>query len=204
MIAINVSLTDNGASAALNTIISSLTGPESKGLSEAGGIGARNAAIKYHRAFDQAGGWKGRRYLGPGPSEGTSFGSQVASGWMLQSATETGATISNDAPFYSHKVTGGTIRPARAKHLTIPMIREAKGLRAAVYQRTTGKKLFKVKGKKALFEKLEGGKGIRAVYALVESVTQRPWTGAVPPEDVIGSAYVETYREALIRKIEKA
>lgn len=221
MIAISVNLADGGASAALASVISSLTGPQALELSEQAGIGARNAAIKYHREFDQAGGWKGKRYLGNINSDGTSFGSLVASGWLLQSFSATGATISNDAPFYAHKVEGGTIRPIKAKSLTIPMIPEAKGIRASVYSQNTGNKLFTIKGGKALFERIDSlttgsrgrrnqpgtsqikTSGIRAVYALVSSITQGPWSGAVPPEDVIGGAYVETYRDGLIGFIEK-
>ena len=142
MISINVNVSD-GVSPMLQKIIGALTGQQASDLSEQGGRAAVNAAIKYHRKFDQAGAWKGPRYLGPGPNEGSSFGSSVASGWSLQSFDRDSATISNDAAYYAFKVTGGTITPRRAKHLTIPLIQEAKGLHASVYQENTGKRLFK-------------------------------------------------------------
>lgn len=195
MISINVNVTDD-ASPMLQKIIGALTGAQAAELCKQSGLAARDAAIKYHRDFDQAGGWKGPRYLGPGPNGGGDFGADVARGWSLESFDARGAVISNDATYYAFKVTGGTITPKRASKLTIPLIREAKGLYASVYQQNTGRRLFKSKSGKALMEKTEGG-GIRAVYALMDSVTHRPWPGAVPDEDAIGRAFVAQYRESL-------
>lgn len=201
MITIQVNVAD-GASPALVAVISALTGAQAAELSEQGGIAARNAAVKYHREFDQSGGWKGKRYLGPGANDGGRFGSDVARGWALESFTSGGAVIANDATHYAFKVRGGTIRPKRAKALTIPLIQEAKGLYASVYQQNTGKRLFAIKGKNALFEST-GKDTVRAVYALVKSVTMAPWPNAVPPDEVIGSAYTDQYREGLLEIIEK-
>lgn len=202
MITINVNVTD-GASPALAAVISALTGSQAADLSEQGGIAARNAAIKYHREFDQSGGWRGKRYLGKGPNEGKDFGADVARGWALESFTSGGAVIANDASYYRHKVTGGTITPKRAKFLTIPLILEAKGLYASVYQQNTGKRLFRPKGKFVLMEKTGDGKA-RAVYALVASLTQGPWPNALPPEEVLAGAFTDQYREGLIEIIEKS
>lgn len=199
MITINVNISD-GASPALQKIIAALTGPQAADLSEQGGIAARNAAMKYHREFDQSGGWRGKRYLGKGPNEGTDFGSAVASGWNLESFTSGGAVIANGATYYRHKVTGGTITPKRAQFLTIPLIQEAKGMKAFVYQATTGKRLFRPKGKFVLMEKTDDGKA-RSVYALVKSITQGPWPNAVPPLDDIGKAYTAQYLYALNEKL---
>lgn len=214
MIAINVNVS-NGASPMLREFIAALTGQQAAELSEQSGRAAVNAAIKYHREFDQAGGWKGKRYLGPGPNGGGDFGSDVARGWSLQSFDSSGAVIANDATHYAFKVTGGTITPKRAKALTIPLIQEAKGLYASVYQQNAGHRLFTIKGKHALFERTEGattgarGKrgrpgataiktsGIRAVYALVASVTTGPWPGAVPDEDLLATAFMKQYRLGL-------
>lgn len=206
----------------LQKIIGALTGPQATELNEQGGRAAVNAAIAYHREFDQAGGWKGPRYLGPGPNGGGDFGADVARGWFFQSADGSGATISNNADHYAFKVTGGTITPKRAKALTIPLIREAKGLYASVYQQNTGHRLFTIKGKNALFERTEGfttgargrrgragatsirTSGIRAVYALVASVTMGPWPGAVPDDDLLATAFVEQWREGLADIIEES
>ena len=199
MIQVKVNVTD-GASPALRSIIAALTGPQAAELSEQGGIAARDVAIKYHREFDQNGGWKGKHYLGPAANEGSSFGADVALGWSLESFTSGGAVINNDAPFYRHKVTGGTIVPKRAKFLTIPLILEAKGIRAAVYQQNSGNRLFRPKGKNVLMESTGNG-GIRAVYALVKSITQGPWPNALPPLEDIAAAYTDQYRKQLLKKI---
>jgi hypothetical protein len=214
MIQFDVSVTD-GLSPMLRELISSLSGPQAEELNEVAGHAAVLAAIRYHREFDQSGGWKGKRYLGPGPNDGSDFGADVARGWHFVAADKDGATIRNEATYYAFKVRGGTITPKRAKALTIPLIREAKGLYASVYQQNTGHRLFTIKGKHALFERMEGSttgargrrgrpgttairtSNIRAVYALVASVTMGPWPGAVPDEKLIGNAYAETYLDGL-------
>ncbi len=199
MITIKVNVSDS-ASPMLREIIAALTGPQAAELNEQGGRAAVIAAIAYHREFDQAGGWKGPRYLGPGPNDGSSFGADVARGWYFQSADSGGAIIANNADHFAFKVTGGTITPKRAKFLTIPLIQEAKGLYASVYQQNTGNRLFKSKSGKALMEST--GKGtIRAVYALVTSVTMGPWPNAVPPEDDIATAFVDQYLDSLNDKL---
>jgi hypothetical protein len=199
MVTVQVNVSDN-ASPALAALISALTGPQAAKLSEQGGIGARDAAAKYHREFDKSNGWRGTRYLGAGKNDGSNFGSDVARAWALESFTSGGAVITNDAPFYRHKVTGGTLTPKRAKFLTIPLIPEAKGIRAAVYQQNSGNRLFRPKGKNVLMESTGNG-GIRAVYALVKSITQGPWPNALPPLEDIAAAYTDQYRKQLLKKI---
>lgn len=195
MIEIKVNVTD-GASQTLRKLIAGISGPGMAALNEAGGRAAVLAAIAYHREFDKEGGWKGKRYLGPSRNDGSSFGADVARGWNLASHSPDGAVIANAAQHYKFKVTGGTIVPKRVKNLTIPLIPEARGLYAAVYQQNTGRKLFTIPGKRALFEKTEDGK-IRSVYALVKSITMNPWPGALPPEAAIASAFVARFREEL-------
>lgn len=220
MITYNVNITD-GASSMLRKVLSALTGPESKALNAQGARAAVNEAMAYHREFDKSGGWKGKRYLGPS-DEGSHFGADVAAGWHFLEADKDGATISNGAPFYGFKVTGGTIVPKRSQYLTIPLIREARGIRARVYSQNTGHDLFTIKGKNALFERVEGSTAgargrkkqaggtsiktstIRAVYALLRSVTMGPWEGALPPENRIAGAFSSRYREALAEIIETA
>jgi hypothetical protein len=214
MIQINVNVTDS-ISPMLAEVISALSGSEAEDLNEAAGRAAVIAAIRYHREFDQAGAWKGKRYLGPGSNEGTSFGASVAAGWHFMSADKDGATIGNEADNYAFKVTGGTITPKKAKALTIPLVLEAKGFKSAEYQTRSGKRLFTIKGKNALFERIDQvvtgsrGKrgrpgatpikrsGIRAVYALMKSVTMGPWPGAIPDEEEIQKAFAETYIEGI-------
>lgn len=202
MIQFTVNVTNN-ASPALRALLSGLSGPQASDLSEQGGIAARDAAIEYHDKFDQSGGWKGKRYLGPSGNDGSSFGADVAEGWYLQDFDRSGATIANAAAHYAFKVYGGTITPKNANSLTIPLIAEARGVRAFRYQEETGRKLFKSPSGKALMEKTESG-GVRAVYALVKSITMGPWPGAVPPEDKITDAFLDRYEELLNSIIEKS
>lgn len=217
MITINVNVTDH-ASPALAALLSSITGQQATLLNEAAGWAASEAAAKYHREFEAADRWRGTRYLGPSNGSG-SFGAAVAQRWKLAEFSANGATISNDSPFYRHKVEGGTIRPKRGKALTIPLIPEARGILASDYQRNSGKDLFTIKGKNALFERIATitagargrrgqagatpirGTGIRAVYALVSSITQGPWPGAVPPSEAIAAAYTAQYRASLIAQL---
>jgi hypothetical protein len=81
------------------------------------------------------------------------------------------------------------------------MVSEAVGRRARDYQSATGNLLFRVMGKKALFEKTEGG-GIRAVYALVKQVTQKPWPGALPDQDLLEDSFTKGWMGAFADKIE--
>jgi len=213
VISIQVSVTD-GASKPLRAAIRGLSEDLAADLNEIGGRSAVVYAARYHREFDQAGGWRGKRYLGPTQGDGTSFGADVARGWQFKASSPTEAVISNDASHYSFKVRGGVITPKRAKALTIPLIPEARGLYASVYSQNTGRRLFTIKGRDALFERIQGtttgSRGrrnrpgattirttnIRAVYALKKSVTLDPWPGAVPPAEELGNAFLAGWRGA--------
>lgn len=212
----------NEASPALAAVLSALTGAEAAELNAVGGRAASNAAASYHRAFDRSGGWRGKRYLGPSQGDGGDFGSSVANGWKFDSSDNGGATISNDASYYRFKVEGGTITPKRANALTVPIVPEAKGLRASVYQQNTGHKLFISRSRNALLERISsattGSRGrrgqpgaaqikthtVRAVYLLLRSVTMGPWPDALPPEDLLAEHFTAGWREALAVHIEDA
>lgn len=224
MIGVHVNVAD-GASPTLREIISSLTGAEAAELNAVGGRAAAQEAARYHRDFDRAGGW---RTSGRG-SESTRFGADVAQGWAFLTADRSGALIYNDADHYRFKVEGGTIRPKRVRYLTIPIIEEARGLRAETYVQNTGNRLFTIPGRNALFERVERGSaqgervirrargrhrdgsverirrkgGIRAVYALVRSVTMPPMPEALPPEDDLREAYSDAWITGLIDNIRK-
>ena len=94
----------------------------------------------------------------------------------------------------------GRSRRSGWTYLTIPLIEEAHGRRVRDYELAFGK-LFKPKGKRVLMEKGEDGKA-RSVYALLKSVTQRPWPDALPPDEVLGGAFVDGFRGALSDWIE--
>lgn len=220
MIELEVNLA-GGGSAVLRELISQLTGPELAELNEVGGRAAAQAAARYHREFDQAGGW---RRSGGGRSR---FGADVAAGWHFLVADRTGALIYNDADHFAHKVRGGTITAKRVRFLTIPLVPEAKGLRVETYVQNTGRKLFTIPGRNALFERTDAPNGesairrtqgrnrdgsverirrksgIRTVYALVRSVTQSPWPGALPPDGELTEAFTNAWRGELANRIER-
>lgn len=190
MIDIRVNINDE-VSPAIKRIIETLDGEKRADANAVGGRAANTAAIDYHREFNARGGWKGKNYLsGPGRSQGD-FGQNVSLGWNFRSANRDGATIANNADFFAFKVSGGTIIPKRVKYLTIPIVSEAAGRRARAYERITGKNLFTVPGKKALFEK--DGDGIRPVYALVSRVTQAPWPNALPRIEKLADIFAEAF-----------
>ena len=184
----------------LSDLISRMTGPALAELNEAGGRAASTAAAGFARAFDSAGGWRtSARFPSTG---GSRFGGDVAAGWAFLVADQTGALIHNDATHYGFKVRGGTITPKRVKFLTIPMIREARGLRAETYEQNTGRKLFTIPGKKALFERTANGgpkgkSGVRAVFALVRRATQPAMPESLPPDEVIADAFSAAWLDNL-------
>ncbi|MGE9267647.1 MAG: hypothetical protein ACQKBY_06085 [Verrucomicrobiales bacterium] len=191
---------EDGASPALRRVIDALEGGKSAELNTVGGRAASEAAKDYHAAFSKAGGWRGRNYLGS--RKAGEFGQNVSLGWQFESANGSGATISNNADYYAFKVRGGTIRPKRVSHLTIPMVSEAVGLRARDYEAEHKTRLFRVKGKKALFEN-DPRRGFRAVYALVKEVTQEPWPEALPDDETLTTAFISGWRGALADMLER-
>ena len=200
MINVEVDLTD-GLSPVLAQLVESLSGEQAAELNQVGGRSANTAAIEYHQEFNQRGGWRGNRYVsGPGRRTGE-FGQNVALGWNFKVADKDSATISNNADFYRFKVTGGTVRAKRASFLTIPLVSEAQGRRAADYVAATGNTLFQIRGKTALFADTGDG-NVKAIYALKREVTQEPWKDAVPDDETLSSAFIEGWLGALGDKIE--
>ena len=195
--------TADEVSPALANFIDGLDGHQAADLNHVGGRAANTAAIDYHQAFNQRGGWQGANYLDSPNRESGEFGQNIALGWNFLTANKTGATIANNADYYAFKVTGGTIVPKRVEHLTIPMVPEAVGRRAADYVSFTGNLLFTVRGKKALFEQTEGG-GIRAVYALVKQAIHQPWPQALPDDDTLSEAFINAWLGGLEDLIERS
>ena len=145
------------------------------------------------------------------------FWQRMADATQLESTTESGATVGVGTNHFNIHLFGGTILPGPGKKaLTIPLITEALGKRASNYEADTGRKLFTVRGKKALFERtgpekrggfilgkgarvrrsngtsksvgLATGTGIRPVYALVKSVTIKKDPAALPDTAVLLTA----------------
>lgn len=144
------------------------------------------------------------------------FWAGVAKATLLKSADKNGATVVIGKREFNVHAYGGPIKPLHAKALTIPLVPEAKGMRAETYERTYNVKLFRIKGRDILFAKSTRNLGaseslfrstrgnhrtgstmyaarvaIRAVYALKKSVTIPRDPDALPNEVKIREAFTE-------------
>lgn len=142
----------------------------------------------YHEEFHT--GWRGDHYLS-GPVSGR-WETEVAADWQSPIMVDANTVlIENTNPTLAHKITGGTIVPVNASALTIPLVGEAKGIRAAEYETFTGNKLFHPKGKNILATEINGE--LVPIYALRQSVSQEPWPGAMPEVEAIQAIFDESF-----------
>lgn len=146
----------------------------------------------------------------------TNFWQQVAEATLLTSVTDTEAIVSVAETRFRIHLFGGTIKPTGGrKFLTIPLIKEARSLRVAEYEKQTGRKLFRLPGTGVLVERSEQGgerftskattgvirgkKGfrkigigagskLRVVYALKTSVTIQKDPRALPSTKELAAA----------------
>ena len=88
----------------------------------------------------------------------TNFWKQVADATALTEATDEGATVMIAESRFRIHLFGGVIKPTGGRNfLTIPLIAEARGLRAASYEQQSGHKLFRLPGVRLLFERSDNG-----------------------------------------------
>lgn len=143
----------------------------------------------------------------------TNFWNRMADATKLETFNERGATVGVGTNHFNIHLFGGTILPGPGKKaLTIPLVTEALGKRARNYEAETGRKLFTIRGKKALFERtgaptgealvgrvrrrngqsksvgLVSRTGVRPVYALVKSATIRKDPDALPDTAILITA----------------
>jgi hypothetical protein len=150
-------------------------------------------------------------------AEKTNFWNKVADATRVKEVTAAGVTVQVAEQRFNIHLFGGTIFPKTARSLTIPVIREARGMSVASYRRETGKRLFRIRGRDMLFEKAEEGQasesrvnatrtrgrgrtlgmrlaarqGIRAVFALKKSVRIDKDPEALPGEEALLKALQE-------------
>ena len=149
---------------------------------------------EYYDEFNTKGGWLNKSLPTHGAGRvSTGFGNTITEGWNVSGVDGTGFTLNNGAPWLSHKISGGTIKPKSGKYLTIPLVPEAHGVRARDYPNKT---FF---AGRAIMETLPSGEA-RPVYALVKSVTQKPTKGALAPEKI----YLDPALEAIQDHLERA
>lgn len=129
----------------------------------------------------------------------TNFWKQVADATVMTEATAAGAVVSIAETRYRIHLFGGTIKPTRGKFLTIPLVKEAHGLRVADYENATGRKLFRLGRTNLLMEHtdqgtspLTGAGQMRPVYALKTSVTIKQDPNALPDRQKLIAALSDT------------
>ena len=167
----------------------------------AGGIAALNVIKGYYQA-------KGRPFWvnpalpthGPGRKV-TQWWRSTETGWTMKQANTFSVDFVNGTIGLAHKVTGGTIRAKRKKFLTIPVDPRAHGLTAKTFSRTIAP-LFQAKGMLLYVD--EQTADVKAAYALKNSVTQRPWPGALPPEASYLDAFLDSALDNLLTAFEEA
>lgn len=205
MIGIRVTISDQEAKAFLVEVTGTLT--RRRELNEALAIRLRRE-LKAHFAL------KNQEPNKMGAPK-TNFWSQVENATDILEITEAGATLQVAEQRFNIQLFGGTILPVKAKFLTIPLIKEARGESVASYRSKTGHRLFTIPGRNVLFEKADGGgasesrvggtrgrdrgfgvrlgarQGLRAVFALKSSVTIKKDPTALPPEATLLQALQE-------------
>jgi hypothetical protein len=135
--------------------------------------GAYDFLRDYHKDMQ----WRGSNWI-PRSSSGQ-FAQSVADSWQQPMVAGDSATIRNTFGLLAWKVTGGEITPKRAKALTIPLTTTARSRAARDFPG-----LFRLG--QTLSKRL--GRRIEAQYALSRGVTQRPWPGALPPDEQVADA----------------
>lgn len=106
--------------------------------------------------------------------------------------------VSINHPAFAQKVKGGTIRPKRAKMLTIPASEEAYGRTASTFEAETGLRLIFIRTggndanpfSAAVLATRRSG-GLQVEYVLKASVTQKPDPTAMPPKAELQAAIVK-------------
>lgn len=188
---------DDRASPAVRKLMSAISPEGMKGINAVAAREELEHLREYHREFEGAGGWENPALPthGPGRKE-TGFGQNIARAWLTGEVSADGFTMTNNATGLAHKVRGGTISAKTAKALTIPMVPEAHGVRARDYPN----RLFIPKGKDYLME-IAGGVP-RVVYLLRQSVTQKPWDGALPDAEEIGSRVAQSIARLVLEEVD--
>lgn len=133
----------------------------------------------------------------------TGWANEVARGWMAETrgdgarvylSGQGGGEMGGDlAGSLLLKIYGGCVEAKSAGALTIPLVPEAHGRRASVYESVMGRRLFVVGQREsgadgAFLCEGDGHGGVRAVYKLKRSQVFEPWPESFPDEEVLAEA----------------
>lgn len=197
-VAVSIDINDQ-VTPGLRRVLNLLGPRERVDLNRIGARAAVESVKSYHRNFDAAGGWfnRGLPTWGPGRSR-TQWPRDVTRAWATGSVDANRAVIVNAHPHYRHKVYGGTIRGN--PWITIPIDPRAHGRTTRQFERVTGARLFRPRGRDVLMFVERPGTPARTAYALKRTVSHKPWPGALPVDDV----FLEPFVRAMAREIERA
>lgn len=120
-----------------------------------------------------------------------------ATGNPITDATGVSVTIHHAA--FAQKLFGGTITAKNGRSLTIPIHPLAHGRRASVFEEESGHKLFRPIGKRLLMANIDGTP--TPIYALAASVNQEPDPEALPRQEELSAAAVDTAEKHLVRTL---
>jgi len=88
----------------------------------------------------------------------TDFWSKVRDSTVMTEATDSGATVTIEDKRFRIHLFGGVIKPTGGrKFLTIPLVKDARGLRVSDYEEKSGNKLFRLPGTRVLVERDKAG-----------------------------------------------
>jgi hypothetical protein len=147
------------------------------------GRSATNQLKDHYRGVNARYEGKGRGYLGgQTPERRVQFWAKVAQSVSNPKPNGPGKVIVTIGhPAIRHKLEGGTIRPKKAKALTIPVHPEAYGRRARVLKRKKSLKLFVLRGQSGVAMLASKSRGeLEIFYLLKKSVTHKPDPQAFP------------------------
>ncbi len=167
-------------------------------------------------------------------AESLGFWNQLAADTQLNEVSEAGATVAIATPGFRPRLFGAVIKPTGGRvFLTIPLVREAYGMRVQEYEKKSGNTLFRLGRSRVLVERVEKGDStaggmvtmrrrrstivgegyqqitireksqIRAVFALCPSVTIPKDPRALPASDVLLAALTETAEQWAARQNRK-
>lgn len=188
----------DAATPALNNLLGVIGDQGRRELNQIGARAALEGVKDYHRAFDAKGGWFNRSLStwGGGRTR-TQWPQGITRAWSVGTVDSNTTVITNAHPHFRHKVYGGTIRPRSGKWLTIPIDPRAHGRTTKQFERVTGYRLFRPRGRFVLMFSEGRGRRAKTAYVLKSSITHKVWPGAMPIEDV----YVDPFLRAVAEKI---
>jgi hypothetical protein len=196
MISLEVSIESDESMRAVRGILAGIGASGRAQMNDLGGREAVKFLRNYHRDYEGARRWTNPQLPTHGAGRHRSrFGELIVRAWAVTQANADGAVVTNAAPGFAHKLTGGVIQAKKKKALTIPMVPEAHARRVADYVRAFGR-VFRPKGKSYLAQD-DGAGGLRVIYLLRKRVNQKPWPGALPPLGEISNAYLEGIKNRL-------